>query len=135
MTLLGVDGCRGGWLVADGGGGLALYGHFAEIPGGEATRMAVDMPIGLPDRIGPGGRGPEPVGGGPQAGVAGEESVAIVDPLEPDDVADGERKCPGGEPCEEQLKVAPRREPGHMVTGGHGFGRDGQGLRGRSCHG
>ena len=64
--LAGVDGCRSGWIVA-----------FVR-PAGEETRVrivprfanvlaapeapaivAVDMPIGLPDRIGPDGRGPE----------------------------------------------------------------------------
>jgi predicted RNase H-like nuclease len=64
--LAGVDGCRSGWIAA-----------FVR-PAGEETRVrivprfadvlaapeapaiiAVDMPIGLPDRIGPDGRGPE----------------------------------------------------------------------------
>jgi predicted RNase H-like nuclease len=64
--LAGVDGCRSGWIAA-----------FVR-PGGEETRVrivprfadvlaapeapaivAVDIPIGLPERIGPDGRGPE----------------------------------------------------------------------------
>jgi predicted RNase H-like nuclease len=64
--LAGVDGCRAGWIAA-----------FVR-PAGEETRVrivprfadvlaspeapaivAVDIPIGLPDRIGPDGRGPE----------------------------------------------------------------------------
>jgi predicted RNase H-like nuclease len=64
--LAGVDGCRSGWIAA-----------FVR-PAGEETRVrivprfadvlaapeapacvAVDIPIGLPDRIGPDGRGPE----------------------------------------------------------------------------
>jgi predicted RNase H-like nuclease len=66
IWLAGVDGCRSGWIAA-----------FVR-PAGEETRVrivprfadvlaapeapaivAVDMPIGLPDRIGPDGRGPE----------------------------------------------------------------------------
>jgi predicted RNase H-like nuclease len=64
--LAGVDGCRSGWIAA-----------FVR-PAGEETRVrivprfadvlaapeapaivAIDIPIGLPDRIGPDGRGPE----------------------------------------------------------------------------
>jgi predicted RNase H-like nuclease len=61
----GVDGCRGGWMVAlrrlDTPADLAfcLVRTFAEIialPEAPVV-IAVDMPIGLPDRIGPGGRG------------------------------------------------------------------------------
>jgi predicted RNase H-like nuclease len=66
LWLAGVDGCRAGWIAA-----------FVR-PAGEETRVrivprfadvlaapeapaivAVDIPIGLPERIGPGGRGPE----------------------------------------------------------------------------
>jgi predicted RNase H-like nuclease len=66
VWLAGVDGCRSGWVAA-----------FVR-PAGEETRVrivprfadvltapespaiiAVDIPIGLPDRIGPEGRGPE----------------------------------------------------------------------------
>ena len=49
---MGVDGCRGGWLVAwlEPYPGMALYSTFAEVF--QATlhcpRVAVDMPIGLP---------------------------------------------------------------------------------------
>lgn len=61
----GVDGCRGGWLVAlrslasPGDLELRLASTFAEVLAlPEAPVMiAIDMPIGLPDRIGPGGRG------------------------------------------------------------------------------
>lgn len=63
----GVDGCPAGWAVVlrrhDGSGGaaFALLTDFAAVladPRRPAV-VAVDMPIGLPDRVGPGGRGPE----------------------------------------------------------------------------
>jgi predicted RNase H-like nuclease len=59
----GVDGCRGGWLVAlsdlqSGSCELRLCATFAEILDlAEAPAIiAVDMPIGLPDQAGRGGR-------------------------------------------------------------------------------
>jgi predicted RNase H-like nuclease len=68
--LAGVDGCRTGWVAAfvrptsDQVGDevrVRIVGHFAEVAAApEAPAViAVDMPIGLPERIGPGGRGPE----------------------------------------------------------------------------
>jgi len=61
----GLDGCRGGWILAqwDGAGQL----HLARLPsvaglfeGPDAPDIAaIDMPIGLPDRVGPRGRAPE----------------------------------------------------------------------------
>ena len=63
--LVGVDGCPGGWLACliDAGGvrppEIRLFPRFAEILAEDPVIVAVDMPIGLPDRIGPGGRGPE----------------------------------------------------------------------------
>ena len=62
----GVDGCRAGWIAVlcdpDGGQAriellprLELLLDRAEPP----AIVAVDMPIGLPDRVGPGGRPPE----------------------------------------------------------------------------
>lgn len=66
QCLAGVDGCRAGWIVAlaqPGGGDVLIrvVPHFAGViraPEQPAV-IAVDMPIGLPSRIGPGGRGPE----------------------------------------------------------------------------
>src|ERR1700751_1976556 len=66
IWLAGVDGCRAGWMVAfvrpsNGEVRLRVVPQFAaiatalEAPAG----IAVDMPIGLPARIGPQGRGPE----------------------------------------------------------------------------
>src|SRR6478672_7129532 len=61
----GVDGCPRGWIAVVGAAGEALrievHSTLAALlsahPG--LAAIAVDMPIGLPDRIGPGGRGPE----------------------------------------------------------------------------
>jgi predicted RNase H-like nuclease len=68
--LAGVDGCRTGWVAAfvhprsDGVGGdvrLRVVRRFADVAAApEAPAViAVDMPIGLPDHVGRGGRGPE----------------------------------------------------------------------------
>jgi predicted RNase H-like nuclease len=64
--IAGADGCRAGWIVAfaDAGRGdirVRVLAKFADIfMAPEQPRLvAVDMPIGLPARIGPQGRGPE----------------------------------------------------------------------------
>jgi predicted RNase H-like nuclease len=68
--LAGVDGCRAGWVAAfvrpgSGEGGdearVRVVARFAEVAAApEAPAViAVDMPIGLPERIGRDGRGPE----------------------------------------------------------------------------
>lgn len=62
--LAGVDGCRAGWVVAlvapDGPEAMIrVVPHFADVLAVAAGIVAVDMPIGLPERAGPGGRGPE----------------------------------------------------------------------------
>lgn len=63
--LAGVDGCKGGWIAAvarPGEGPFAkVFSRFADLLGflGPDALLAVDMPIGLPDRIGEEGRGPE----------------------------------------------------------------------------
>jgi predicted RNase H-like nuclease len=64
--LAGVDGCRSGWVVAfvrpaGEEACVRIVPRFADVldaPEAPAI-VAVDMPIGLPDRIGPDGRGPE----------------------------------------------------------------------------
>ncbi|TYR31320.1 DUF429 domain-containing protein [Mesorhizobium microcysteis] len=61
----GVDGCKGGWVAVSSLPGelpqARVFPSFADLlealPGDAV--IAVDMPIGLPDRAGPGGRGPE----------------------------------------------------------------------------
>src|ERR1043166_96229 len=66
LWLAGVDGCPAGWMVAfvHAAGDevrLRVFAQFAAIATAPETPavIAVDMPIGLPPRIGPGGRGPE----------------------------------------------------------------------------
>jgi predicted RNase H-like nuclease len=64
---VGVDGCPAGWIAvfreSDGAAGapkVAVFARFSDIlsEAGPAI-VAVDMPIGLPDRVTGGGRGPE----------------------------------------------------------------------------
>jgi len=64
--LAGLDGCRSGWVAAFVRGGgeevrVRVLPRFADaLAAPEAPAIvAVDIPIGLPDRIGPDGRGPE----------------------------------------------------------------------------
>jgi predicted RNase H-like nuclease len=64
--LAGVDGCRAGWVAAfvrpaGDDAHVRIVPRFAEVLAAPETPavVAVDIPIGLPDRIGPGGRGPE----------------------------------------------------------------------------
>jgi len=62
MTVIGVDGCKGGWIAVAWNGRskatpvIHLVATFAEIIAMEAEIIAVDMPIGLPD-IARNGRG------------------------------------------------------------------------------
>ncbi|SOE16929.1 predicted RNase H-like nuclease [Hoeflea halophila] len=65
-VLVGVDGCRAGWIaVAVRQGEMrpetGIFKHFADLVAefGADAMIAVDMPIGLPDRITGSGRGPE----------------------------------------------------------------------------
>ncbi len=66
LAVAGVDGCRNGWVVAFNPGDgrpitVRVMAHFADIitaPEHPAV-IAIDMPIGLPDRITGAGRGPE----------------------------------------------------------------------------
>ena len=61
---IGVDGCPAGWIavsrIGDGEPQLAIHASFAGLlaASGDAV-IAIDMPIGLPDFISQGGRGPE----------------------------------------------------------------------------
>jgi predicted RNase H-like nuclease len=61
--LAGVDGCRAGWIAAfvrssDDVGDVRVFARFADIiTAPERPQIvAVDVPIGLPERTGPGGR-------------------------------------------------------------------------------
>ena len=63
----GIDGCKAGWIAVlrnlndPAGLRLQVFAAFADILAFDPhlAIIAVDMPIGLPDRIGPSGRGPE----------------------------------------------------------------------------
>ncbi|MEP9351772.1 DUF429 domain-containing protein [Xanthobacter sp. KR7-225] len=61
----GLDGCPGGWIVAswDGAGPLELkrLAALADLFAGDDAPLlaAIDIPIGLPERVGPRGRPPE----------------------------------------------------------------------------
>ncbi|MEM5470803.1 DUF429 domain-containing protein [Hoeflea sp. AS60] len=66
QVLVGVDGCRAGWISmalrpADKRPQVRVFERFADLIAeyGPAATIAVDMPIGLPDRIAGSGRGPE----------------------------------------------------------------------------
>lgn len=66
MTVAGVDGCKGGWIAVirrtPGGPAEAqVFAAFASLLASlpDDAVVAVDMPIGLPEFSGKGGRGPE----------------------------------------------------------------------------
>lgn len=65
VAIAGADGCKAGWvavIVRPGGGPQAgIFGSFLELVESlpDDAVLAVDMPIGLPERTGKGGRGPE----------------------------------------------------------------------------
>jgi threonine dehydratase len=66
MDLAGVDGCPAGWIAVVAGPGFAdprvlVLPRLDPLFDGETVPavVAIDMPIGLPGRVGPGGRGPE----------------------------------------------------------------------------
>ena len=64
-TVAGVDGCRAGWIAVIRRPGAApeaaIFARLAELVDALDPQavIAVDMPIGLPERVGHGGRGPE----------------------------------------------------------------------------
>jgi predicted RNase H-like nuclease len=64
MRLIGVDGCKAGWVFASLDGNKAEMGVVAALEhlttsNPAETIIAIDMPSGLPDRITGSGRGPE----------------------------------------------------------------------------
>lgn len=63
MNAVGVDGCKAGWVACWQEQNVLQFRVFAKfehiIQHITTAIIAVDMPIGLPDRVGPGGRGPE----------------------------------------------------------------------------
>jgi predicted RNase H-like nuclease len=87
--LAGVDGCAGGWIVAfvrPAGGELhvRIAPRFAEVLSApeRPAIVAVDMPIGLPERVGAGGRSAEngvrPLLGARQSSVFSVPSRAAI---------------------------------------------------------
>ncbi|WP_029058658.1 DUF429 domain-containing protein [Stappia stellulata] len=89
MRVAGVDGCKKGWIVVtrdlDGAAvpTIAVVPQFRDILADETLAViAVDMPIGLPERSGPKGREPErhvrPLLGQRQSSVFSVPSRAAV---------------------------------------------------------
>lgn len=63
-AFIGVDGCRAGWIAvirqAQEAPFTEIFARFSHLLAAfPQAYIAVDMPIGLPDRTGRGGRGPE----------------------------------------------------------------------------
>jgi predicted RNase H-like nuclease len=89
VWLAGVDGCPAGWLAAfvhpDGDDcDVAIFPRFADIVAARPLAViAVDMPIGLPARTGPGGRAAEstvrPLLGARQSSVFSVPSRAAIE--------------------------------------------------------
>lgn len=87
-TVVGVDGCPGGWIsvfsTGDAKPEARFFTRFAELVASfpDTAIIAVDMPIGLPDFTGHGGRGPEalvrPLLGARQSSVFSIPSRAAV---------------------------------------------------------
>ena len=65
LTLAGVDGCKAGWIMVRrtpaGAPAVSVHTSFVDLLAALPADaiVAVDMPIGLPDVSGKGGRGPE----------------------------------------------------------------------------
>jgi predicted RNase H-like nuclease len=89
MWLAGADGCPGGWIVAfvrlnGGEATLRIVPRFADVLAApeQPAVVAVDMPIGLPERTGPGGRAAEncvrPLLGARQSSVFSVPSRAAI---------------------------------------------------------
>jgi predicted RNase H-like nuclease len=90
MWLAGVDGCGGGWIAAfvrpsGGGGTLAVFLRFADVLAAAQAPaiVAVDIPIGLPEQTGHGGRAAEnavrPLLGGRQSSVFSVPARAAIE--------------------------------------------------------
>jgi predicted RNase H-like nuclease len=87
--LAGVDGCPGGWIAAlvrpsGDEGSLAVFARFADVLAAvqRPAVVAVDIPIGLPERVGHGGRAAEnavrPLLGARQSSVFSVPSRAAI---------------------------------------------------------
>ncbi|MFT0860658.1 DUF429 domain-containing protein [Ancylobacter sp. G4_0304] len=101
MRVAGVDGCKGGWVAViiepDGSGHAARIARLAELFERPLAPdlVAVDMPIGLPERIEAKGRAPErlvrPKLGRRQSSVFSMPSRAAVEASEDASVPEDER--------------------------------------------
>jgi predicted RNase H-like nuclease len=89
VWLAGVDGCPGGWVAAfvrpaGDDGRLAVFARFTDVLATpeQPAIVAVDMPIGLPERAGAGGRAAEnavrPLLGARQSSVFSVPSRAAI---------------------------------------------------------
>jgi predicted RNase H-like nuclease len=87
--LAGVDGCTGGWIAAfvrlqGDEARVRIVPRFADVLSApeQPTKIAVDMPIGLPERVGAGGRAAEncvrPLLGARQSSVFSVPSRAAI---------------------------------------------------------
>jgi predicted RNase H-like nuclease len=87
--LAGVDGCAGGWIAAfvrpqGGEASVRIVARFADVLAApeRPAIVAVDMPIGLPERVGAGGRAAEnsvrPLLGARQSSVFSVPSRAAI---------------------------------------------------------
>ncbi|GHB28581.1 hypothetical protein GCM10007094_16420 [Pseudovibrio japonicus] len=67
VCVAGVDGCRAGWIAvfrwigSERASEVQIFSRFADLLDSKhvPSKIAVDMPIGLPEHIGQAGRGPE----------------------------------------------------------------------------
>lgn len=88
VWLAGVDGCPGGWIAAfvhpqGETCEIAVFARFTDVGAARAlASIAIDMPIGLPARTGPGGRAAEnavrPLLGARQSSVFSVPSRAAI---------------------------------------------------------
>lgn len=92
VWLAGVDGCPDGWIAAfvrpwDEGCEIAIFPSFSDIvPARDLAVIAVDIPIGLPERTGPGGRAAEnavrPLLGARQSSVFSVPARAAIEAVD-----------------------------------------------------
>ncbi len=67
ICVVGVDGCKAGWVAifrwagSDRAPEVQIFPHFADLlaPDYAPHKVAVDIPVGLPEKISGNGRGPE----------------------------------------------------------------------------
>ena len=91
LMVAGVDGCRAGWIAvlhpcaSPGDASIRIFHDFTRLLSdlSEITVIAIDMPMGLPDRVGEGGRSPErqlrPLLGARQSSLFGIPSRSAIE--------------------------------------------------------